>query len=364
MTSLNLDSTVGERLRAFVASDLFSVRSDVAKSEYWKHFSGLLRTEVSGQSVTVTGVSGFYVPPAASRAARIIRRALRAIVQPARVLRTLRDVVRGRLGVPRHMSYAASFDATMGSAEVSLPVRSPFYVDHRRLSRTDGVYPTAASVRARYRKWSAHDATPNIINHYYYHNILRGFIAGEDIRTVLEIGAGNGNFPSIVFQEWASVRVVLVDLPETLAVAIAYLSSLFPAARCVLPQEAREIGGLPPEFDFAFLTVDQLALLADNSVDLAINCHSFQEMTQRQIAIYLELVQRVCRGDGYFFTANRVEKIPTGADPFVVEQVDPPNRFAEYPWYPGNDVLVYEISRLSRLAQLDAVAMRLERIRK
>jgi hypothetical protein len=37
---------------------------------------------------------------------------------------------------------------------------------------------------------------------------------------------------------------------------------------------------------------------------------------------------------------------------------------AEYPWNPRNEVLVHEISKLSRLVQLDAVAMRLERIRK
>jgi hypothetical protein len=35
-------------------------------------------------------------------------------------------------------------------------------------------------------------------------------------------------------------------------------------------------------FDFAFLTVDQLHLLRDDTVDVAIECHSFQEMTRGQ----------------------------------------------------------------------------------
>jgi hypothetical protein len=130
-----------------------------------------------------------------------------------------------------------------------------------------------------------------------------------------------------------------------------------------MPNEVQR-AGLPAEFDFSFLTVDQVQLLAEGSVDVAINCHSFQEMTHEQIRIYMELVQRVCRESGWFFVANRVEKIPSGPDAFSIQQTDPPNRMAEYPWDRHHEVLVYETSRLSRLVQLDDVAIRLERIRK
>ena len=85
-------------------------------------------------------------------------------------------------------------------------------------------------------------------------------------------------------------------------------------------------------------------------------------MTHEQIDIYFKLVQRVCRDSGFFFIANRVEKIPCGPDAFAAEQLDPPNRFGEYPWNPVNEKLIYEISRLHRLTQIDAIAIRLERI--
>jgi hypothetical protein len=146
-------------------------------------------------------------------------------------------------------------------------------------------------------------------------------------------------------------------------VAIPFLSNLFPQARLVLPHEIPETG-LSGEFDIAFLTVDQLHLIQDSTVDLAINCHSFQEMTQEQIAIYFAMAQRIVRDGGYFFVANRVDKLPCGPDAAEVEQRDPPNRFAEYPWKKQNETLIYEISRLSRLTQLDDVYLRLERIRK
>ncbi len=97
-----------------------------------------------------------------------------------------------------------------------------------------------------------------------------------------------------------------------------------------MPNEI-EVDGMPKEYDFAFLTVDQLHCLADGCIDLAINCHSFQEMTHEQISVYFALVQRVCRESGFFFTANRIEKIPCGADARTIEQLDPPNRMADFP---------------------------------
>jgi len=348
---------------AFVNSDTFATRSGVAKSEYWKYFADQLHVSVGGGSVNVSGNSGFYVPESATALRRLASRGVRAIRQPAKAAAWAGRKVASWFEVPRLMSYEKAFDAVMSHAEISMPIISAFAVNHLKLARRAKVFATSASVDRHYRSWSGYAASANIINHYYYQNILRGFIESDALSTVLEIGPGNGNFPSILFHDWAPVRVVLLDLPETLAVAIPFLSNLFPDATIAMPNEI-QAGGLPAEFDFAFLTVDQLSMVADDSIDLAINCHSFQEMTHEQIRIYIELVQRVCRDQAHFFTANRIEKIPCGADPFRREQPDPPNRQAEYPWNPRNDVLVQEISKLMRLVQLDGIAIRLERIRK
>jgi putative sugar O-methyltransferase len=363
MSKLTTDSALAARLVEFVNSDLFAVRSGIAKSEYWKYHAGQLHTSVTGNTIEVSGESGFYVPRPTSLLTRVTRKALRGLKQPGKVTGWVRREAASMLAVPRLMSYPKAFDAVMTHAEVSMPVLSRFAVDHRRLAGLPGVFATAASVNGHYKSWSGYEASPNIYNHYYYQNVLRGFMGGNRSATVLEIGAGNGNFPSILYHDWAPIRMILIDLPETLAVSIPFLSSVFPKARILMPNEIRA-DGLSEDFDFAFLTVDQLDVLCDNSVDLAINCHSFQEMTHLQIAAYFALIQRVCRDAGFFFTANRVEKIPSGPDAFCAEQLDPPNRMAEYPWDPRNEVVVHEISKLSRLVQLDAIAMRLERIRK
>jgi putative sugar O-methyltransferase len=354
---------MADRLLAFMNSDVFSIQSGVAKTEYWRYFSDQLRTDVCGSSVQVAGRSGFYVPPPSSVFTRLAQKLARAARQPSLVGSWIGRELARRFAVPRQMSYEKAFDAVMSAADVSEPVMSAYAVDHRRLALRPNVFANVASVAQHYQSWSGNKTTPSIIYHYYYQNILRGSIDAAQIRTILEIGPGNGNFPSILYHDWAPVRIVLIDLPETLAVSIPYLSSLFPSARIAMPNEI-QAGGFPKEFDFAFLTVDQLAMLENDTIDLAINCHSFQEMTHAQIDIYFKLIQRVCRDSGWFFSANRVEKIPTGANAYSVEQPDPPNRMAEYPWNACNSVQVYEICRLSRLVQLDSLAMRLERINK
>lgn len=361
--NLKVNSQVAERLRVFINSSLFTVRSNVAKSEYWAHFSNQLSTRISGNSIVIGGDSGFYVPESSSVQTRVARRILRAVRQPSKAARWLKRRVVSLFGAGDLLSYEKAFDAVMSHAEISIPILSPYLVDHRKLKQHPKVFSSTESVKRHYQNWSGYQASHNIINHYYYQNILRGFIAEDQVHTVLEIGAGNGNFPSIFHHDWASVRMILIDLPETVAVAISFLSNLFPQAKIVMPNEL-QLSGFPDEFDFAFATVDQLELIPDNSVDLAVNCHSFQEMTHQQIDAYFKLMQRALCNGGFFFTANRVEKIPCGADPLSTVQLNPPNRFAEYPWDPHNEVLVYETSRLSRLVQLDDISIRLERIHK
>jgi putative sugar O-methyltransferase len=344
-------------------SDLFATKSPVARSDYWKYHSTKLQVQVAGGSVAVGGESGFYVPERSSRLSRAAMKMLRGIKRPGDVARWLQRGMTQAFAAPRLMTYDKAYDAVMSCADISVPIVSPFTINHADIRRLPGVHANAAAVNRHYRKWSGYEASGNIYIDYYYQNILRRFTGADQNRTILEIGSGNGNLASILFHDWAPVRVILIDLPETLAVSIAFLSSMFPESIIVMPHEAA-VSGIPESFDFVFLTVDQLHLIGDSSVDVAINCHSLQEMTHGQIDIYFALIQRVCRNEGYFFTANRVEKIPCGPDAYSAEQTDPPNRMAEFPWNRQNQVLAYEISKLSRLAQLDAVAMRVERIHK
>jgi putative sugar O-methyltransferase len=355
MRKIKIESVIRNRLVEFIDSDCFAVQREFAKSEYWKHHADQLSTEISEKHVSISGDSGFYAPLPSSVLPNNIRRILRALSDPRKIISWINHLVKQE----RLMSYEKAFDAVMSHSEVSDPELSRFRINHLQMSRRENIFANTKAVSKHYQHWSGCSASIKIINQYYYQNILRNYIDASKTHTVMEIGAGNGNLPSILFHDWAPIRSILVDLPETLAVAIPFISGLFPQAKLVMPHEINS-GGLPSQYDFAFLTVDQLDSVADNSVDLSINCHSFQEMTHKQIQIYFDLIHRVTRESGFFFTANRVDKIPSSPDAHRVEQPDPPNRFADYPWCPKNEILIYEISRLARLCQLDDIYLRLE----
>lgn len=361
---LEVNPELAKRIQTFISSELFTVHSSIAKSEYWKGQSEKFETNITDGAINIAGDIGYDVPNKSSFLKRNTQKVVRAITQPSKIVGRIKAKVDFIFKVPKFMSYEKAFDAVMRHDEVSDPDLSRFRIEHRKLAKHNNVIKNAELLKQHYEGWSSYKAEPNIILHYYYQNILHGFIKDDEVTTVLEIGAGTGNFPAIIYHDWAAPkRMILVDLPETLAIAISFLSNSFPNATMLLPDEAKA-SGLEGNFDFAFLTVDQLDLIQDNSIDLAINCHSFMEMTHEQIDVYFELIQHACRESGFFFTANRVEKIPCGADAFTVEQPEPPNRFAEYPWDAKNEVLVYEVSRLSRLVQLDNLSIRLERIHK
>jgi putative sugar O-methyltransferase len=239
-------------------------------------------------------------------------------------------------------------------------ILSPYVINHETLKKSPNVYDSHKSVAMHYMSWAKRIANHNIISHYYFSNLLRGYIPNNKINTVLDIGAGNGNFPSIFYNDWSPIRLIMIDLPETLTTAFTFLSSLFPNANIILPNEIEE--KIPNDFDFILMTPEQIEIIDDNSIDLAVNIHSFQEMTHQQINIYFKLIQRVVRLSGYFFSSNRIEKVPSGADSFTIEQTILPNRFFEYPWNHKNKILINEVSSFQRLVQADASGIRLEEI--
>ena len=146
MSKLSSGSANSERLSAFINSELFTVHSPVAKSEYWKYHGAKLQANVTGNSIDVTGESGFYVPQQASFLKRTARRILGGVRQPAKVVHWATRGIGALFAVPRLMSYHQAFEAVMNGDDISMPIVSAFAIDHRELARTPGVFASAASV--------------------------------------------------------------------------------------------------------------------------------------------------------------------------------------------------------------------------
>jgi len=351
--TVKLDTNKAQRLEKFLASKIYSneKNNSISKSPYWQEHSSLIKTQIKKNGVIdIDGRSGFYASN------KTFDKYLRYLSNPSKILSKSKEIFKSKFKLPRYLSHEKAFDTVMNQRNIL----SPYKINHATLKQASNVYDNHKLVLKHYKSWSKRIANHNILSHYYYSNLLRGSISNKKLNTVLEIGAGNGNFPSILYNDWCPVRLIMIDLPETLTTSFTFLSSLFPNAKIILPNEIDE--KIPNQFDFLLMTPEQIDIIDNESIDLAINIHSFQEMTHEQINIYYKLIQRVVRLSGYFLSSNRIEKIPSGPEAFAIEQSTPPNRFYDYPWSDKNKILIDEISSFHSLVQAEPIGIRLEQI--
>lgn len=366
--SADLEKMKVESLKSFIDSNFYKDKNTngISKSAYWEAESKHMKINIDKNGkIYYQGRSGFYVPQSKSGLVRFINKMKKIGPNPFKLVKGINSRLHKYFSAPRLLSYSESFDAVMNHLPITEPILSPYRVNHLSLKKTSGVFADLKSVKLHYEKWSNLSLSDNIIFHYYFLNLFKGFFKEDKIKTILEIGAGNGNFPSILFNDYSPKKIIIVDLPETIVTAYIFLSNLFPKARIKLPNEVKnENNTLEDEIDFMFLTPNQLKYVNADSVDLAININSFQEMKHKQVDVYFNFIQRVVKNSGYFFTVNRIEKIPSDDYAFKIEQTEPPIRFFEYPWNKKNKILINEVSRLHRLVQLHDIGIRLEKIKK
>jgi putative sugar O-methyltransferase len=355
-----------KRYKIFLKSDAINDIPEYSKSDYWKFHASQVIIQVGVNKITAHGKSGFY----ASSSITIgegVRKILNLIKKPSKIIPRIKQKIGLSIDGIRLLSFSLSFDKVMGMDLISGPQLSPYRINFGALKQKDYIFSSVKKCKKDYFKISGGAVfSDHILVSYYYLNILNhyaDFLNKSADRVVLEIGGGNGNLMSLIKWHKPNTTIIDVDIPETISHSILYLTSLFPSAKILMPNEVDSDTDFC-SYDFVFLTPKQIYLIGDETVDLAINTHSFQEMTHTQISEYFSLIQRVGKIDSYFFSTNRVEKLPSGINSHKHETSVLPNRFSEYPWKKSNEIKVYEICRLFRLIQLDPIFNRLEKIKK
>ncbi len=349
------------RLRKYVTSREYQDVATYSKSEYWQHFSDVIDIRFLDNKVMLKGESGFYIPQRKDVQKRVKRNVTKLIREPLSLIPFLRRKIGMQTSEIKLLNYFDAFDKVMGHDRVANIVLSPNRINFKELAQKPGIISSVDDMRQQFFAKDKYSLNAQIVEAYYYYNLLSGFLDPTSIKTALEIGGGNGNLASLFYSSMDNCTIINVDLPKTLCLAIVFIADLFPQAKMLLPHEERSQD--LNHYDFIFLTPKQIYMIEDNTIDLAINTDSFQEMPHRQISEYFKLIQRCCKKNAYFFTSNRVEKIPCGPNN-QQETSETPTRFSDYPWDSANEVLVYEICRLKRLVQLDDVFIRLERVKK
>lgn len=172
-------------------------------------------------------------------------------------------------------------------------------------------------------------------------NTLAPYIKKFDINNVLEIGPGWGIL-SICLHQLHNCRFILVDLPEILSATFAMISYYRPNALVVLPNELKNTMDYLQKGEFVLICPEQSYLIPSDSVDMAINTSSFQEMTYSLIEEYFKLVKRCLRRGGLFYCLNEKK--------FKRHRVGGPIEYDQYPWDPGFDDIFHEEFAFGRLS--------------
>ena len=208
------------------------------------------------------------------------------------------------------------------------------------------------TIKGMKKKWMAsktHILSEETIRSYFFLQLLENTIQKLRGSTVCEIGPGTGNLASLFLNHF-NTKLFLVDLPKTLLFSFSYLSQSVPNAKILLPNEIDANNYDLSEYDVIMMTPDQTSIIPDGTVDLTVNVGSMQEMAKESIVFYFEMIDRITKPKGFFFTNNRVEK-------WINRE---PNRFSEYPWRSHAQTIFFEIDPFSKLIQIDPLFIRLE----
>lgn len=133
----------------------------------------------------------------------------------------------------------------------------------------------------------------------------RRFADHAPLRTI-EIGGGYGGLAFHLMKAFdCKVRYAIVDIPESLAFAGIYLTTLFPELENIFVGESGPID-LPDTPGFTFIPNMDHARLAKGSrdIDLALNTLSLSEMSDAQIEDYCKAVSGWIGESGIFFEQN------------------------------------------------------------
>lgn len=137
----------------------------------------------------------------------------------------------------------------------------------------------------------------------YYHNLVEG-IGAAVVPHVVEIGSGYGRLIRVLQMAGRAKRFTLVDLPQSLIFAFAFLQLNFPNAAMKVIKSRQDIYPLMElDHDFVFCPVQFADDLKPASVDLLINTYSLGEMPQGSVDHLMRVIHTILKPT-HFFSLN------------------------------------------------------------
>lgn len=176
------------------------------------------------------------------------------------------------------------------------------------------------------------ESGPSLARHYYYRRRLAQWIAPNAV--CLEVGAGGGHLAMLLARAGFVRHYVIADLPEMLLNSCATLQRYFPEAQMRVGERPDFTGD---DLTFWLLDTREIALVPDDSVDLALNFNSFMEMDEAVRDFYIAQIYRAGRAGSIFCNANRLQRRMFRRDGSVYD-----SNPLLYPYALDDEVLMWE----------------------
>tara|TARA_B100000475_G_scaffold201270_1_gene188365 strand:+ start:10794 stop:11873 length:1080 start_codon:yes stop_codon:yes gene_type:complete len=359
MKEYTFDKDFIKRISIFLSSPEYLKHKEHSKSEYWKKHSSLFNIKILDNKVIISGSSGFYEPNQ--------NKIKRIFGSPIFFLKKILLKLFSKIGFTDLISPEVAFnnlnafnrkDKNSEPYSKFFGANSSFRLDHYKIAEKSGAFKSIKHIKRAVK--NRYSLNFQMIYSYYIFNILNYFIVNKRNKTILEIGGGSGNLLSVLFDNFDAATLIDVDLPETLSSAIFFIKDLYPNAKILMPNEANNKNF--NDYDFVFLTPSQINLLQEDSLDIAVNICSFQEMTKEQVSEYFNFLDKSVKHTGVFLSTNRAEKFAAPNTNGSLE--NEPSRFSNYPWREKNKILAFEVCPLFHQVNPNCHFMRIDSFNK
>jgi putative sugar O-methyltransferase len=181
-----------------------------------------------------------------------------------------------------------------------------------------------------------------LARHFFYFNRLISLskTLGRRRQIYLELGAGGGQFATLLATFGFSNHYVIVDLPEMLLNSMTNISQRFESASIRF--------GEKPDFSkdelcFWFLSTDEIELVPDASVTTSCNFNSLMEMDIDVRNFYIKNVYRCSAPGAIFYNVNRRQRAMTKRDGSTYD-----NNPLLYPYQASDRVIEWEPDQMQQ----------------
>ena len=340
MITFKLSENFIKRYKSFTASELFESQKKISKTDYWDHHSKKIKYNLNKNILNIEGDSGFYYEE------KNLFRKIKTIIKKVLVFLNKNEV--------RYLDYNVAFDKFLKN--------KTFFKSQVNLKKESLLIKNFKDIKNKF-PFKKFAINYHVVRSYYIINLLNSYLDMERVNCVLEIGPGSCNLISLLKHHYSTKCFVIVDLPETQLASIPIVNELFPNSKILFPNETtKKIDKMSlKNYDFIFLTPNQINFLDDNLIDLSINTNSFGEMHLEQVNEYINFIQRVSKNGSFFFNTNRVEKYAVMNYEKQENFNTLPTRYFDYKFH-NNDVKFFEICDLTLQLQKFPVFKRLEKI--